>query len=117
LMSVMKAFACLDRDADDKSRIGLRRVELLAPEHRNGHALEVLHRDVEPTLELAELEHLTHVVMRDARGDLRLVEEHANERFILCVRGEDALDTDELLEAADAAEAREKDLGHPTLRE
>jgi hypothetical protein len=49
----------------------------------------------------------------EARGDARLVEEHLDELVLAQVRGQDALDDDELVESPQAAHAALKDLGHP----
>ena len=55
------------------------RIEVAPAKARERNALEVLHRDEVAAVDLAELEHLADVRMRDLRGDPRLVEEHRDE--------------------------------------
>jgi hypothetical protein len=65
----------------------------------------------------AEVEDLHHVGVREANGELRLVDEHLHELIALGERREDALDDDDLLEALDAVALGLEDLGHAALAE
>jgi hypothetical protein len=117
LVRVVEALARLHAETCDEPRVGRERVVVGAAKQRERDALKVLHRDVVLALPLAELEHLADVGVRDPRRDARLVEEHRDEQRIAREVREDPLDAHELLEAAVAVEARQKDLGHAAGRE
>ena len=85
--------------------------------HRHRQPGHELHRHEVLALDLAELEHLHDVRVRQPRVDARLVEEHLD---VLVVDGElveQPLDDDELLEARHARDARQPDLRHSARRE
>ena len=113
-MSVVEPFA---NPADDERR-QLQRHPLAAPLHPledRAHVLarHVLHRDVVRVVDLPQVERLGQVGMTQLRGDLRLVDEHLDELFVLGDGREDALDRDQLFEALDADGLGLVDLGHP----
>ncbi len=72
----------------------------------------VLHRDVGQPVGLAEVVDLDHVGVHQARGDLGLVGEHAQEARPLQEVGVDALDGHRLGEAADAHHLGAVDVRH-----
>jgi hypothetical protein len=74
---------------------------------------DVLHRDVVGVADLPELVDRDDVRVGQMPGDLRLVDEHRDEVFVLRHRGEDPLDRDDLLEALDAERLGGVDLRHP----
>ena len=80
-------------------------------------AVHVLHRVEVRARELSDVVNLRDVRMLELRGEPRLVEEHRDELRVLREVRQDALDADELLEAAVTVKPREKDLGHATRRE
>jgi hypothetical protein len=81
------------------------------------HRHEVRARVAGAGLRDAEVEHLDDVRVREAHGELRLVDEHVDEERALGELGQDALDDDDLLEALDAEALRLEDLGHAALAE
>jgi hypothetical protein len=101
--------------------------------HRGGHLLphlpeavhdleqvfapDVLHRDVVRVGDLPELVDRNDVRVRQLPGDLRLVDEHLDEIFILRHRRQDPLDRQDLLEALHAERLRRVDLRHATDRD
>jgi hypothetical protein len=96
-------------------------------ERREVEPADVLHRHVvgvgggHPSDHRAggesEIEDLHDVRVREAHGELRLVDEHLDELLALGERREDALDDDDLLEAFDAIALGLEDLGHAALAE
>ncbi len=79
-------------------------------------AVDVLERDEVCTVDLADVDRLDDVRVRERRGDTRFVEQHVDEPAILVHRRQDALDDDELLEPGDRALEREVDLRHAARR-
>ena len=78
--------------------------------------MDVLERDVVAAVDDAEVEDLRDVRVVQLDGELRLVDEHADELFVLRDVRQDALDRDEPLEALDAeAFARNTSAMPPTL--
>ncbi|MFO0553987.1 MAG: hypothetical protein U0271_36745 [Polyangiaceae bacterium] len=71
-------------------------------------AVDPLHREVEDLVFLTEVDDLDDVRVLDARGDLRLVEEHLFERRIVGEVGQNRLDGDGLREAASPSRAPPK---------
>ena len=66
---------------------------------------------------LAEVEHLDDVGVRQAHGELGLVDEHVHEVLAERELRQDALDDEDLLEALDAVALGLEDLRHPALPE
>src|SRR5262249_23511508 len=56
--------------------------------------------------------HLTHVGVRDLRGDARLIEEHGDEALVLGVLRKDPFEHEVFLESRHAGQPRQEDLGH-----
>ena len=86
--------------------------------------MHVLHRDEvgvgRSTLggisgRLAEIEDLNDVRVRQAHGELGLVDEHVHELLAPRELGQDALDDEDLLEALDAVALGLEDLRHAAL--
>src|SRR5829696_8693381 len=75
------------------------------------HAIEIWHHEEVLGAVAAQLVHLTHVWMIEARDELALLEKHRDECPRCDQLGQQALDHDRLLEASLAGEAREVDLG------
>jgi hypothetical protein len=92
-----------------------RRAHLLGPSHDLAErlAVEVLHGDPVRVLVLAELEDGRDVRVRDARRDVRLVEEHVHERLVLDEVRVDPLDGEPPLEAAEPIDPGEVHARHP----
>ena len=80
-------------------------------------ALEVLHRDEVALAVLPDLVGLDDVGVAEARGEPRLVEEHAEELRVLRELGPDLLDDHQLVEARRAPHDGEVDLGHAAVPE
>jgi hypothetical protein len=95
-----------DRDPD---LLGL----VVVPERAQVLAVHVLHRDEEVVAVAPEVEDLRDVRVREARRDLRLVDEHLHEGLVVGVVGQDPLDGHRALEAVRAREPRVEHLGHP----
>ena len=74
---------------------------------------DVLHRDVEVLVVLAELEHLDDVRVRQLHRDPRLVHEHVDELGVLAHGGQDLLDRQQALEAFHAERLGDEHLCHP----
>ena len=74
--------------------------------------VDVLERDVVAGIDDAEIEDLGDVRVVQLNRDLRLVDEHLDELFVLRDVRQDALDRDEPFEALDAVGLGAKDLGH-----
>ncbi len=100
---------------DEEAEVGghgeLALAELLQ-ELREVVALDVLHRDVEPTLFAAEVEGLHHIAVREARGEAGLGGEHHAEARVVGEAVEHQLDHREAHGAHLRGAAREVDLGH-----
>ena len=75
-------------------------------------AVHVLERDEVAVVDLAEVEDLGDVRVRELHGDLRLVDEHRDELFVLRDARQDALDRHHALEALHAGGLRLEDLRH-----
>ncbi len=75
-------------------------------------AVHVLQRDEEASLDLTEVEDLRDVRVLKLHGDLRLVDEHRDELFVLGDVRQDALDGQQALEALHPECLRLEDLGH-----
>ena len=75
-------------------------------------AVDVLERDVVAAVDDAEVEDLRDVRVVQLDRELRLLDEHADELFVLRDVRQDALDRDEPLEALDAERLRAEHLGH-----
>ncbi len=75
-------------------------------------ALDVLHGDVVPGVDLPEIVDVRDVVVVELGRELRLVDEHRHEFGVRRHVRHDALDRDDLLEALLAFHARLEDLGH-----
>jgi len=76
-------------------------------------AVDVLERDVVAAIDDAEVEDLGDVRVVQLHRDLRLVDEHLDELFVLRDVRKDALHGDEALEALDAVRLGPEDLRHP----
>ena len=113
VVRVVEALAQLHRD-EARLRDGHRLVDLTAAvEHRAQiAAVDVLERDVVSAVDDAEIEDLRDVRVVQLDGQLRLVDEHANELFVLGDIREDALHRDEPFKPLDAKRLRAKHLGH-----
>ena len=75
-------------------------------------AVHELERDEVGILDLAEIEDLRDVGVVELDRDLRLVDEHRDELFVLSDVRQDALDGEQTLEALDAEGFRLPNLGH-----
>ena len=75
-------------------------------------AVHVLEGDEEAVLDLTEVEDLGDVRVLQLHGDLRLVDEHRDELFVLGDVRQDALDGQQTLEPLDAECLGLEDLGH-----
>ena len=76
--------------------------------------VDVLHRDVVVLVDLAEVEDLPDVAVRQLHRDARLVDEHLDEVGILAVPRMQPLDREDLLEPAQTGCLGLEDLGHAT---
>jgi hypothetical protein len=92
-------------------------VHPLLDDARERDALEVLHREVVVAVEIAELEDLADVRVREARRELRLGEEHRDEARVLGEVRQDPLDHHQLLEAGGAGQQGDEHLAHAPLGE
>ena len=121
LVRVAEAARRLARDVRGHERRHRRRRRLVLRERTQQAqqvlALDVLHDDEELAVLLAELVDLHDVGVREARRDLRLVDEHVDELRILVVRAEDLLDDDGALEAGGAFAARTIHVRHASAAE
>ena len=116
LVRFVKACARVGEDAQEHPRRNLEALALARSiELRERVALDVLHREIEDLVLLAEVEDLRDVRVLDARGDARLVEEHLLEANVRGELRQDRLDGDELLEAVFASLARDPDARHSPL--
>ena len=79
--------------------------------------LHVLHHEEVAVLARADVEDGDHVGVVNARGEACLVHEHVDELLLAGQVRMQALDRDEALEAAHAADSPEEDRGHATRRE
>ena len=77
-------------------------------------ALDVLHRDEEALVDLSELEDLNQVRVREQAAELRLVDEHLDERAVLREVREHPLDHQRALESLRPERDREEHLRHPS---
>ena len=75
--------------------------------------VDVLESDVVATVDDAEIEDLRDVGVVELDGELGLLDEHADELFVLRDVRQDALDGDQTFEALDAERLRSEHLGHP----
>ena len=80
-------------------------------------AMHVLHREVVDAAVLADLEHLRDVLVVQARGEARFIEEHLDRDVIVRALGQDDLEYDVSLEAADARRTCDIDPRHATCSE
>ena len=78
---------------------------------------DVLHREVGIVLDLAQLEHLHDVRVRERDRQLGFVDEHLHEAGVSREIGQDALDDEALFEALEADAARQEHFGHAALCE
>ena len=84
---------------------------------RNGCAMHVLHDEQELAAIAADIQRADDVGVMDARGQSRLVEEHAYERRILGEEGMEPLDGNDAAEASGSEQPREVQARHPTFGE
>jgi hypothetical protein len=75
-------------------------------------AVDVFKGDEVAVIDFAEVEDLGDVRVLKLHGDLRLVDEHRDELFVLRDAGQNALERDDALEALDADGLRLEYLGH-----
>ena len=75
-------------------------------------AVHELERDEERVLDFAEIEDLSDVRVVELHRDLRFIDEHLDELFVLGNVGKDALDREQALEAFDTEGLGLEDLGH-----
>ena len=80
-------------------------------------AMDVLHGQEVDAGVLADLEHLSDVLVVQRRGEPGLVEEHLNGRLIVLALRQDHLQHHVAFEAADARGAADVDPRHPTRGE
>jgi hypothetical protein len=109
----------LGRLRDDEGRDVVRDLHALllrrVHELREVEALDVLHREEQALVAVVgELVDLDDVRVIQARGEVRLVDEHRAEAARRSVRRQDALDDEELVRALGAALFREEYFGHPS---
>src|SRR5262249_44135268 len=76
-----------------------------------------LHGDVVRLADLAEVEDVRDVHVRELPGDLGFVDEHLHQLLVRREPGQDHLQGDELLEALDALGRRQVQLGHASGRD
>jgi len=79
-------------------------------------AVDELHRDVVGVGDLAEIVDVDDVVVVELRRELRLVDEHRDELFVVRHVRQDLLDRHRFLEAFDALHPGFPDLGHSARR-
>ena len=127
-MRVVEALRDLGRDVDRHlDRELLLRAPAPREERREVEPADVLHRHVvgigrrhaalHRAGREAEIEDLHDVRVREANGELRLVDEHLHELVRLRELRKDALDDDDFFEALDAVALGLEDLGHAALAE
>ncbi len=121
LVRGVQAFARVDHEPRDHPRALVAerggRARGLAEHAVQRLTHEIRHREVVDALDLAELVHAADVRVVDARRDARLVEEHRREAWVAREVRVDALERDELLEAAWALRLREEHGAHAAARE
>ena len=104
-----------DLAADVGDQLRPRRAERLPDRaHRLGQvvAADVLHRDEVLALDRAQLEDVDDVGMVEARGQLRLLDEHLDERRVIGEVGENPFDDEHAFEAGRALDASLVHLRH-----
>ena len=74
---------------------------------------DVFQRDVVLVIDIAEVKYLRNVRMRQLAGDLRLVDEHRDELFVLSDRRKNLLHCDDTFKAFNAERLRLIYLSHP----
>jgi hypothetical protein len=84
----------------------------LAEDRLQVGALDVLHREEVGPVEVSVVEDLDEVHVLEAGRDLRLVLEHLDELGVAVELRQDALDDDDLLDAAEHLDLGLVDLGH-----
>ncbi len=80
-------------------------------------AVDQLHRQVVAAVDLAEVEHLGDIDVRERAGDARLVDEHGDELARAVEHRQDALERHLLFEAGRALIDGAEHLGHAALGE
>jgi hypothetical protein len=90
---------------------------VLAEQREDVDAVDVLHRDEELIVDLAELEGLGDLGMDEPRGELGLVDEHRVVGLVVDELRQQPLDHDALLEPVLARRGRDEQLRHPAERE
>ena len=76
--------------------------------------MQVLHRDEELAIGLADVVDLHDVLVMQACGDPGFVEKHSDEALVLGVLRPDSLQYDVPLETLDAIGAPQEDVRHPS---
>ena len=94
----------------DRKRLGL--VAHAIEDRPQVAPMDVLEGDEEAVVDLTEVEDLRDVRVLQLHGDLRLVDEHRDELFVLGDVREDAFHREEALEALHAKGLRFEDFGH-----
>ena len=113
VVNVVEREADLARDVSDHRGRQLSTGGPHRPQHaRQRRSLDVLHRQEQHAVVLAELVHLHDVRVVQAAQDLRFVSEHPNELGITPVRRKDAFDDDVAREASGTGDPGLEDLGH-----
>lgn len=113
LVRVGQAFA--NSDADEASLFDWKRLAHLTPvldEPLQIRPVDVLHHDEVGVVAHADVEDLHAVRVREVCAHARLVQEHADELFLLRQVRENPLDRDDLLETLETRALRSVDLGH-----
>src|SRR6185503_822162 len=100
LVGVLKTFEDFNNDADgDADRQHLLFGETLFDDGAQIFAVDVLHGNEVVHANAAKIENLHDVGVRKFHGDLRLIDEHADEVFVFGKVREDLLDHQQTLEA------------------
>ncbi len=113
VVRVVQPLADLHDDvAGHRDRQRLRLVAHAIEDRAQVAPVHVLERDEEAFVDLTEVEDLGDVRVLQLHGDLRLVDEHRDELFVLSDVREDAFDRQEALEALHAKRLGLEDFGH-----
>jgi hypothetical protein len=115
LVRRVQAGGAVGDDAGGRERIQPVEAARRAQHRRQRLALEVLHRDEERAVLLAEVVDVDDVRVLHQRGDPRLLEQHVRQLRPRRQRRSDRLDDDHLLELAGPALTRQVHLRHPAL--
>jgi len=113
LVRGMKPLANLSQDVRDERFVEFASAFSRRSEHaRKRLAFDVLHREKELVIDLAEGECSDHVGVREQSGEARLAQEHLFASWVACVLGEKALECNDPVNAVFALVERYLDAAH-----